>query len=301
MEYSFHPAPAPLTGLVEGLWVLRDAGITGNIQTIYPDGFCELIVHFGQPPQCRDDRGWHDQATTLFASQRLSAVQLRRDSALDCLGLRLRPEASALLGADVLRRTRERIVDLAAVDASLSRALRSAAIEFAAGRPDRLWHLCERRFASFEPDTAVVRAVDLIRERAGQVRIESLAKAANISLRSVQLRFRRAVGLTPKEFARLVRLQTTLRALDSGDDRLTDVAIDGGFADQAHASRELRRVTGLAPARLREALRADRDGDAAVRLAAAFVRGATPSTAVRPGRAPRASGETGTSRPTREW
>lgn len=274
MEYAFHPAPASLQGLIEGLWCLRDDGATEKVQTIYPDGFCELIVHFGRPPRCRDERGWHEQATTLFASQRLSAVRLRREAALDCLGLRLRPEASALLGTDVLRATRERIVDLASLDASLGRALRSAARDFAGGQPDRLWRLCERRFATFEVDAVVARAVDAIRKRGGQLRIESLASEAGLSLRSLQLRFRRAVGLTPKEFARLVRLQATLRALDSGVGRLTDVAIDGGFADQAHASRELRRVTGLAPARLRAALRADRDGDAAVRLAAAFVRGA---------------------------
>ena len=92
-------------------------------------------------------------------------------------------------------------------------------------------------------------------------------------MRGFQIRFQAAVGLTPKEFARLARLQATLRALDGGDESIAALAGDGGFADQAHATRELRRVTGLTPARLRSALRRDRDGDAAIRMAAAFVRG----------------------------
>ena len=79
--------------------------------------------------------------------------------------------------------------------------------------------------------------------------------------------------MTPKEFARLMRLQATLRALDAGDASIAELAADSGFADQAHATRELRRVTGLTPAKLRAELRRDRDGDVAVRLAAAFVRG----------------------------
>jgi transcriptional regulator GlxA family with amidase domain len=70
-----------------------------------------------------------------------------------------------------------------------------------------------------------------------------------------------------------MRLRATLRALEDGDDALAEVAADRGFADQAHATRELRRITGLAPARLRAALRKDRGGDAAIRLAAAFLRG----------------------------
>jgi transcriptional regulator GlxA family with amidase domain len=71
----------------------------------------------------------------------------------------------------------------------------------------------------------------------------------------------------------VMRLRATLRALDESDAALSDLAAEAGFADQAHASRELRRITGLAPSRLRAALRQDRGGDAAVRLAAAFVRG----------------------------
>lgn len=274
MDYRFHAAPASLQGIAEGLWILRDPDDTDQVQTIYPDGFCEIIAHFGRPPRCREPNGWREQAPTLFASQRLAPVRLRRDSALDCLGIRLRPEASALFGSGVLRRTRERIVDLETLDAAFSRGFMSAARMFVEGDELRLWQFVERRFGDFAVDADVARAVGEIRSRVGQVRVDSLARTCGMPIRTLQLRFRRAVGLTPKEFARLVRLQATLRALDSGDSRLTDVAADGGFADQAHATRELRRATGLAPARLRAALRADRDGDAAVRLAAAFVRGA---------------------------
>ncbi len=273
VQYREHPVPEFLRAHVAGLWHLRDPDPTAEIQTIYPDGFCELIVHFGTPPQCHDGGGWHVQARTLFAAQRLGAVRLRRDAAIDCLGVRLRPEASALLGAEVLRRSRERIVDLAVIDPALSRALRVAASAYIAGDTARLDRLLARRFAAHDLDDAVARAVRRIRESGGQMRIESVARDAGVGLRSLQTRFRRAVGLTPKEFSRLMRLQATLRALDAGDATLTDVALDHGFADQAHATRELRRVTGLAPTRLRAALRTDRDGDAAVRLAAAFVRG----------------------------
>ncbi len=91
-------------------------------------------------------------------------------------------------------------------------------------------------------------------------------------MRGFQARFRAEVGLTPKEFARLMRLQATLRALDLTPS-LSALAADAGFSDQAHATRELQRSTGLTPASLRANLRRDRDGDAAVRLAAAFVRG----------------------------
>jgi AraC-like DNA-binding protein len=94
-----------------------------------------------------------------------------------------------------------------------------------------------------------------------------------MSLRSFQIRFLACVGLSAKAFARVLRLQATIRAIDRGVESLAQLAVDSGFADQAHATREVQRLTGLTPARLRAALRSARDDDRTVELAAAFVRG----------------------------
>jgi AraC-like DNA-binding protein len=274
MDYREYPPPPELAGHVECAWRLRQARPTGAPQTIYPDGRCELIVHLATPPRCWDAvRGWHAQARTLFAAQRVVAVRLEATGPLDCIGVRLRPTLSnALLpGAGALHR--DQVVDLAGLDAALGRALTRAARQFTRGAPQPLWRLLAKRCGAVSIDTRVAAAVERLEREAGRSRIASLARASALSMRGFQVRFRAAVGLGPKEFARLTRLQAALRALDRSDAEISAVATDGGFADQAHATRELRRVTGHTPARLRAALRRDRDGDAAVRLAAAFVRG----------------------------
>jgi AraC-like DNA-binding protein len=272
MQYREYPVPENLRRHVACLWRLSDAQPAGGVQTIYPDGCCELIVHLGTPPRAWDAKqDWHDQAATLFAAQHLHAVRLQAAGPLECVGLRLQPEASTVLGKGT--RVRNRILDLAQIDASLARALRRAVRDFLAGDDAAPWRLAERSFARHELDAQVAQAVALLRESAGAIRIESVARRVCLSLRSLQVRFRAAVGLTPKEFARVMRLRATLRALGDGDDGIAEVAAERGFSDQAHATRELRRITGLAPARLRAALRTDRDGDAAIRLAAAFLRG----------------------------
>jgi AraC-like DNA-binding protein len=283
MEYREHAVPAELRRHLASVWRLVDASPAGEAQTIYPDGCCELIVHLATPPRGWDaHRGWHDQAATLFAAQHLGPVRLLASSPIDCVGLRLQPEASAILGGRSL--VRDRILDLAGVDAPFSRALRRAARAFANGETGVLWALVKRRLASqralvkrrlaSQPiDGAIAGAVAQLRGSTGATRIETVARTAGLSLRTLQTRFRRQVGLTPKEFARDMRLRATLQAMDAGDSALVDLAADQGFADQAHATREVRRITGLAPARLRAALRKDRAGEAAVRLAAAFVRG----------------------------
>lgn len=274
MQYREFPPPPALAGHVECLWRLSQAQPAGAPQTIYPDGRCELMVHLAAPPRCWDAvRGWHVQARTLFAAQRVTAVRLEATGALDCIGVRLRPAASNGLWRGAAARHRDQVVDLAGLDAGFSRALARAARRFARGDPAGVWNLLAKRCADVPLDARVADAIERLERQAGRPRIEALARAAELSMRGFQLRFRAAVGLAPKEFARLTRLQATLRALDGSDTKLAELASDGGFADQAHATRELRRVTGQTPARLRAALRKDRDGDGAVRLAAAFVRG----------------------------
>jgi AraC-like DNA-binding protein len=272
VQYQEHPVPATLRRHVACVWRLTDPAPRAGVQTIYPDGRCELIALLGSRSRAWDAViGWHEQSPTLYAAQRVTAVQLEPGGAIDDVGIRLQPAASALVARD-LEPLRDRIVDLASLDGEVSSALADAARRFAGGDPAPLWRLLERLTAAFPIDAKIEQAVVRLESSGGGARIESLARAAHWSLRTLQTRFLAAVGLSPKEFARILRLQATLRAL-GGDSPLADLACDAGFADQAHATRELKRVTGLTPARLREELRRDREGKTAIEFAAAFVRG----------------------------
>lgn len=272
VNYQEYPPPAALARHIACVWRLTDPAPRSGIQTIYPDGRCELIAVLGARSRVWDSvMGWHQQAGTLYAAQRVTAVQLEATGAMDDIGIRLQPAASALITRD-LEPLRDRVVDLASLDARVSQSLDEAARAFARDDFEPLWRLLERLAAAFAIDAKIEDSVARIEASGGGVRIDTLARAAGWSVRTLQTRFLAAVGLSPKEFARVLRLQATLRAL-GGDSPLADLAFDAGFADQAHATRELKRVTGLTPARLREELRRDRESRNTIEIAAAFVRG----------------------------
>ena len=95
-------------------------------------------------------------------------------------------------------------------------------------------------------DTVVMAAVShLIRTR-GDLRIGDLAEG-RLSPRQLRRRFQTAVGLSPKELARIRRLRASAAAAVLEELSWCEVTADGGYADQAHLVREFRNLLGVTP------------------------------------------------------
>lgn len=275
MDYTEHPAPPDLRRHVRCLWQLRDEAPAETVQVIYPDGCCELLAELGTPLhfQGLDGQVRSDQPF-CFAAQQRGPVRLLATGPVHCIGVRLEPAASALVAGKQLAALRDHAPDLHTLDAAFAVAFAAAAHAFTEeGAPDRLWALLRTRCLDFPLDPRVERAVALLDAAEGDIRIGELARELGMSLRTLQPRFLAAVGMTPKEYARVRRLQALLQTLDSEEANIATAAARHGYTDQAHATHDLVRWTGVTPGRLLQALRGDRDGEQAVLLAAAFVRG----------------------------
>jgi AraC-like DNA-binding protein len=80
-------------------------------------------------------------------------------------------------------------------------------------------------------------------------RVGALATELGVSRRSLEVRFRRQIGLSPATVARIARFQRAVWLLARGRD-LSATALDSGYADQPHFNREVRTLAGLTPTRL---------------------------------------------------
>jgi AraC-like DNA-binding protein len=96
------------------------------------------------------------------------------------------------------------------------------------------------------PDRAVLAAA--VRLLDPRRRVDALADELGLSERQLRRRCLAGVGYGPKTLQRVLRLRRFMRA---GGDELAKAAFEAGFADQAHLTRECRRLTGLAPSALR--------------------------------------------------
>ncbi|HEX6025250.1 MAG TPA: helix-turn-helix domain-containing protein [Solirubrobacter sp.] len=106
------------------------------------------------------------------------------------------------------------------------------------------------------PLDRVARAAALSVAQPG-ARVADLGPALGLSERQLRRRFADAVGYGPKTLARVLRFQRFLAlATRSGagrwrsGDGLAGLAYEAGYADQAHLTRECRRLSGRTPAEL---------------------------------------------------
>jgi AraC-like DNA-binding protein len=99
------------------------------------------------------------------------------------------------------------------------------------------------------PDPIIVQAVKQIEEYQGLVSVESLLQTLFVSERTLERKFNQAIGISPKRFIDIVRLNISAKRLQQMKEKrgLTGIAYDSGYFDQAHFTKEFKKITGVTP------------------------------------------------------
>lgn len=98
------------------------------------------------------------------------------------------------------------------------------------------------------PPTELDRAARLLVAARGRVRIDVIAARSMLGPRQFHRRFTAAVGVTPKVYARTLRLENALDARRRHPERdWTRIVHAAGYADQAHFIRDCRALAGMPP------------------------------------------------------
>jgi len=97
-------------------------------------------------------------------------------------------------------------------------------------------------------DSIVKSTVETIFNANGKFSLNEFSKSNNINRRQLSRKFSSTIGLSPKQLAKTIRIQTTLKALlNEEHTRLTDLAYENEYFDQAHFIKDFKEFTGLTP------------------------------------------------------
>lgn len=132
----------------------------------------------------------------------------------------------------------DRAIELRTIDARLAATLTE---RFARGTVRDLVELargaCVHRISRVQVATALL---------GRGVRVGAVAEAVELGERQFTRWFHHAVSMNPKRFLRVVRLRRAIEAAKRGTP-LAGAALDCGYADQAHFSREVKALLGARP------------------------------------------------------
>lgn len=95
---------------------------------------------------------------------------------------------------------------------------------------------------------SIQQVVHRIIQSNGQIRVSELTDAVCLTERTLERNFLSQVGLSPKQFARIIQFQSSLEKINTSEfDKLTDIGLESGFSDQSHFIRVFKAYTGLSP------------------------------------------------------
>jgi AraC-like DNA-binding protein len=234
----------------------RDLSERRALEYVLPTGAVHVVFRLGSSPlRVLDARGHETRFVGAVvggprASAYLKDVSDSQPDGGDIVGVQLRVGAAALIFPGPLHALADAHTPLDALWGPEAVRLRAQLTEepSLARRLDRLEAalLARARHTTLRPELAPSVAL-LARGRS----LADACRAAGLSERRFREVFTDAVGLAPKTFARVARLGRALGALVEPTPSLATIALEAGFADQAHLHREMKAITGLTPAMYR--------------------------------------------------
>ena len=248
--YAEWAPPTALRGAVACLWasVIPEAADQGE-----ETGVSGLVL-----PDACSDLIWEQGVGAYVAGPDTGPARTMTKAGTVIVGIRFRPSAGGRVLRTPLSEILNQRVPLADLLPPAARRLPPTLDpDEAAGR---MLDVTGALVADGAPDPAMARAAVLLRDPAA--RAEAVAAEVGLSERQFRRRSQTAVGYGPKTLQRVLRFHRFVRLLDAAQQPpdLAAIAAQGGYADQAHLTRECSALSGLTPASLARVRRAGQGG-----------------------------------------
>ncbi|MBC9915169.1 helix-turn-helix domain-containing protein [Chitinophaga varians] len=233
-----------LAGYIHAFWELKGDDGDGQWERIFPDGRPGIIMNLGA--SCRTDSGLvtMEHGKTYV----VGAMTTFKDSFIDknthLLGVCLKP---AVFSSFYHYAPQNELTNHT-VEFDLSHSFDMGKIS-----KDPYAYL-NRYFLDRKGgiNQLLQSVLDDIHVYKGKVSVYDIAKRNFTTVRQVERMFKTHIGVTPKEYVKIIRFQSVLAVMNetTKPKSLSDIAFEGGFYDQSHLTNEMKRYTGLTPARL---------------------------------------------------
>jgi AraC-like DNA-binding protein len=253
MIYQTFEPNDDLTPFIKCYWTLESPKEeAAEKQTIVPDGFMEMIFHYGDLY-----RQYTENGNSIIQPKCFVIGQLTRPLEIEPTGntgifsVRFHPNGFLPFASIPIKEMENTAVSLEKLFGKDAQEIEQKIVT-ADSTSERI-HLMETfllsRLTNAEAvDRMVKSIVETILTANGQLSINELSKQTNINRRQLERKFSATIGLSPKQLSKIIRLQATLKMLlNKKFTSLTALAYENEYYDQAHFIKDFKDLTGFTP------------------------------------------------------
>ncbi|MBD0269340.1 MAG: AraC family transcriptional regulator [Cyanobacteria bacterium Co-bin8] len=240
LYYRVLPPHSLLAPYIGCYWVLRaEANHSARRELILPDGYAELILNYGEPYTWKNPARQAERTieSVHLVGERDTSILVDIPSGLNQVGVKFKPAGLFTLLRQPLSELVNQMVSPDELGDSSLRLLGEQVFDASteAAKIVVLNTFFLRRLLVVEaPDPLVEKALRMILEQQGNLRIDDLKDVLGVHYKTLERRFKTYVGLTPKVFARVVRFKHTYKRFHAVATKDPAFFLDLGYYDQNH-------------------------------------------------------------------
>lgn len=254
MNYNTYLPNADLDSFVKCYWTLEGPAYPNpEKQRIVPDGCMEMIFHCGDLYEQYFEDGSHIVQPRAFVfGQITKPLEIKQTGKTDIFAIRFHPHGFVPFISAAASTMENRAVPLQELFGSQGDLLETAILN-ASTTTKRIKILETFLMDCLVNEEAIDRliksSIETLLTLNGQLSVAELSKELAVNRRQLERKFASSVGLSPKQLAKIFRLQATLKTLlvKGQAPSLTAIAYTGDYFDQAHFIKDFKEFTGVTP------------------------------------------------------
>ncbi len=249
--YIQKEADPKLSSIIKCFWQI-DSHDDSTIQRekIIPDGYPELIFHYGNVYKTNINGIWQVQAQDLIAGQITNHFFIENTGISKIFAIKLQPWALSELYNISMHEITNKVINIPKDVLDTLNPIKEVATSTISFNDKVLrienWLISTNQLVNNELSKEK-KALDLIIKNRGRDSLKKIQTLTGVSERKLERYFKLNIGLSPKSFSRIIRFSNIFKLIQEDNIDWADIAYLSGFYDQSHFIKNFKEFTGEHP------------------------------------------------------
>ncbi|SDI94323.1 helix-turn-helix transcriptional regulator [Chryseobacterium jejuense] len=251
MDYqTFEPQPE-LAPFIKCYWTLDNPKEdVPQSQTIVPDGCMEMIFHYGDLYKQYIDGEAVVQPRNCVFGQLTEPLKIEPTGVTGIFSVRFHHDGFIPFATLPIKEMDDKAIPLEDLFGTAGAELGEKVFHSTTVQ-EKITHVESFLRERLNPETIdriVQSTIDILLNVNGHISVNELSQQTSINRRQLERRFSSAIGMSPKQLSKTIRLQSALKQLIHKEyTSLTALAHDAEYYDQAHFTKDFKEFTGFTP------------------------------------------------------